>query len=83
MLDVVNCDYRSRIHPLHEWRGVGSADISRNVAARFRTAVASIATTDHPDYFDPTVVIGGFMSHFFYSVPLALIVKRRLAPANA
>lgn len=34
---------------------------------------------DHPDYTDPVVIIGGFMSHFFYSVPLALIVKRRLA----
>jgi hypothetical protein len=25
------------------------------------------------------VVIGGFMSHFIYTVPLALIVKQRLA----
>jgi len=24
------------------------------------------------------VIIGGFMSHFFYAVPLALIVKQRL-----
>jgi hypothetical protein len=46
-------------------------------------AAISIATTDHPDYFDPMVVIGGFMSHFFYSVPLALIVKRRMAYASA
>jgi len=37
------------------------------------------ATADHPDYGDPAVVIGGFMSHFFYTVPLALIVKHRLA----
>jgi hypothetical protein len=29
------------------------------------------------------VVTGGFMSHFFYAVPLALIVKRRLAPDAA
>ncbi len=29
----------------------------------------------HPDYTDPVVVIGGFMSHFFFTVPLALIVK--------
>jgi hypothetical protein len=42
-----------------------------------------IASTNHPDYFDPTVVIGGFMSHFFYAVPLALIVKRRLASDTA
>jgi hypothetical protein len=33
---------------------------------------------DHPDYLDPFVVIGGFMSHFFYTIPLALIVKKRL-----
>ncbi|HET7881282.1 MAG TPA: hypothetical protein VFL55_10385 [Acetobacteraceae bacterium] len=24
-------------------------------------------------------VIGGFMSHFFFAIPLALIVKKRLA----
>jgi hypothetical protein len=42
-----------------------------------------IASTNHPDYFDPMVVIGGFMSHFFYTIPLALIVKRRLAPDAA
>jgi hypothetical protein len=34
---------------------------------------------DHPNYADPVVIIGGFMSHFFYAVPLALFVKRRLA----
>ena len=37
----------------------------------------SIATSDHPDYADPAVVIGGFVSHLFYTVPLALIVKHR------
>jgi hypothetical protein len=42
-------------------------------------AAIMVATTSHPDYFDPMVVIGGFMSHFFYAVPLALIVKHRLA----
>jgi hypothetical protein len=45
-------------------------------------AAIMIASTNHPDYFDPMVVIGGFMSHFFYAVPLALIVKRRLAGAD-
>jgi hypothetical protein len=39
----------------------------------------AIAGDDHPDYLDPAVVIGGFMSHFFYSVPLALYVKRAFA----
>jgi hypothetical protein len=42
-------------------------------------AAIMAVTTNHPDYFDPMVVIGGFMSHFFYAVPLALIVKHRLA----
>ena len=38
----------------------------------------AIASDNHPNYLDPFVVIGGFMSHFFYAVPLALIVKQRL-----
>lgn len=36
---------------------------------------------DHPNYLDPVVVIGGFMSHLFYTVPLALFVKRHLRTA--
>ncbi len=39
-----------------------------------------IASTNHPNYYDPAVIIGGFMSHFCFTVPLALIVKRLLAP---
>lgn len=39
-----------------------------------------IASSNHPNYYDPNVIIGGFMSHFFFTVPLALIVKQRLAP---
>lgn len=38
-----------------------------------------IASTNHPNYFDPNVIIGGFMSHFVFTVPLALVVKRKLA----
>lgn len=38
-----------------------------------------IASDNHPDYFDPAVIIGGFMSHLFFAVPLALIVRNRLA----
>lgn len=37
-----------------------------------------IAGDNHPNYFDPNVVIGGFMSHFFFAVPMALYVKHRL-----
>ena len=43
--------------------------------------VIAIVSSNHPNYLDPNVIIGGFMSHFFYTVPLALIVKRRLGPA--
>ncbi|GFE90045.1 DUF1440 domain-containing protein [Steroidobacter agaridevorans] len=41
-------------------------------------AAIMVASDNHPDYFDPVVIIGGFMSHFFFTIPLALIVKRRL-----
>jgi len=42
-------------------------------------AIAAVSS-NHPNYFDPNVIIGGFMSHLFFTVPLALIVKSRLAP---
>lgn len=42
-----------------------------------RVLIISAGQT-HPDYLDPVVAIGGFMSHFFYTVPLALVVKNRL-----
>jgi hypothetical protein len=38
-----------------------------------------IASGNHPNYYDPAVIVGGFMSHIFFTVPLALVVKRRLA----
>jgi predicted anti-sigma-YlaC factor YlaD len=38
-----------------------------------------LVSSSHPNYADPNVVIGGMLSHLFYTVPLALIVKRRLA----
>ena len=41
-------------------------------------AAIMVASTTHPNYYDPAVIIGGFMSHFFFTVPLALVVKRRL-----
>ena len=43
-------------------------------------AAIMLVSSNHPNYFDPNVIIGGLMSHFLYAVPLALIVKRRLAP---
>lgn len=39
----------------------------------------SIASDNHPNYYDPAVIIGGFMSHFCFTIPLALVIKRRLA----
>jgi hypothetical protein len=36
----------------------------------------SVVSSHHPNYLDPNVIIGGFMSHFFFTVPLALVVKR-------
>ncbi|MBV8096017.1 MAG: hypothetical protein JO110_22860 [Acetobacteraceae bacterium] len=40
----------------------------------------AIASSNHPNYLDANVIIGGFMSHFLYAVPLALITKHRLGP---
>ena len=42
-------------------------------------AAIIVASSNHPNYYDPNVVIGGVMSHFFFTVPLALVIKRRLA----
>jgi hypothetical protein len=42
-------------------------------------AAIALASSNHPNYLDPNVVIGGLMSHFFYTVPLALVVKLMLA----
>jgi hypothetical protein len=41
-----------------------------------------IASDNHPNYYDPAVIIGGFMSHIFFTVPLALTVKRLLEPRS-
>jgi hypothetical protein len=38
----------------------------------------AVVSSNHPNYLDPNVIIGGFMSHIFYAVPLALVVKQRL-----
>jgi hypothetical protein len=43
----------------------------------------ALVSSDHPNYLDPNVVIGGFMSHLFYAVPLALVVKHHLASTTA
>lgn len=38
-----------------------------------------LVSSSHPRYSDPNVVIGGMLSHLFYTVPLALTVRRRLS----
>jgi hypothetical protein len=70
------------IWPYFRWRG-----FEATLLALFYAVVAWIAmhvaimivSSNHPNYYDPAVIIGGFMSHFF---SLALIVKRRLAAAE-
>lgn len=42
-------------------------------------AAIAVVSNNHPDYLDPVVIIGSFVTHIFYTVPLALTVKRRLA----
>ena len=39
----------------------------------------ALVSTSHLDYLDPNVVIGGFMSHFVFTIPMALVVQRRMA----
>lgn len=41
-------------------------------------AAIMIVSDSHPNYYDPAVIIGGFLSHIFFTVPLALWVKKRL-----
>jgi uncharacterized membrane protein YagU involved in acid resistance len=39
----------------------------------------ALISDNHPNYLDPAVIFGGFVSHTFFAVPLALYVKKRLA----
>jgi hypothetical protein len=41
-------------------------------------AAIALVSTNHPNYLDPNVVIAGLLSHIFFAVPLALVVKRML-----
>jgi len=41
-------------------------------------AAISLVSSSHPNYLDPNVVIGGVMSHIVFTVPMALVVKRRM-----
>lgn len=69
------------IWPFFRRRGVEATLVALGYAVVawvvMHVAIAMVGD-DHPNYLDPAVVIGGFMSHFFFTVPLALIVKTRL-----
>jgi hypothetical protein len=69
------------------WPWLRRRGVEATLAALFYAVIAwivmhaaiALVSTSHPDYADPAVIIGGFMSHFVYAVPMALLVKRRLA----
>lgn len=69
----------ARIWPWFRQRGVEATLVALGyavVAWIVMHAAIALVSDSHPDYLDPVVIIGGFMSHFFYAVPLALLVKR-------
>jgi hypothetical protein len=69
------------------WPHLRRRGYEATLAALFYAVVAwivmhvaiSLASNDHPNYHDPVVIIGGFMSHFFFAVPMALVVKRSVS----
>ena len=71
----------ARIWPYFRQRGYEASFVAL-FYAMFAWIVMHLAivvvSSSHPDYTDPNVIIGGFMSHFFFTVPLALVIKRRL-----
>jgi hypothetical protein len=71
----------ARIWPYFRQRGYEATFVAL-FYAMFAWIVMHIAiavvSSSHPDYTDPNVIIGGFMSHFFFTVPLALVIKRQL-----
>ena len=73
------------------WPSFRRRNIEATLVALFYAVVAwivmhaaiMVVSSNHPNYYDPNVVIGGFLSHFFFTVPLALVVKRRLGRPGA
>jgi hypothetical protein len=69
------------------WPFLRARKVEATLAAMFYAVAAWVVmhlaimavSTSHPNYADPNVIIGGFMSHFFFAIPLALVVKHRLA----
>ena len=68
------------------WPAFRHRGIEATLVALFYAVVAwivmhvaiAVTSSSHPDYLDPNVIIGGFLSHIFFTVPLALVVKRQL-----
>lgn len=66
------------------WPALARRGVEATLAALFYAVIAWVAmhlaiiivSSDHPNYADPNVVIGGILSHLFFTVPLALVVKR-------
>jgi len=79
------CVLFAQIWPYFRRRGYEATFVALFYAA-FAWIVMHVAivlvSSNHPNYTDPVVIIGGFMSHFFFTVPLALVVKRRLAASG-
>ena len=69
------------------WPALRRRGVEATLAALFYAAFAwiamhvaiALAGDNHPNYLDPVVIVGGFMSHIFFTAPLALVVKSRLS----
>jgi hypothetical protein len=68
------------------WPALRRRGVEATLAALFYAVLAwivmhvaiALAGDNHSNYLDPVVIVGGFMSHLFFTVPLALVVKSRL-----
>lgn len=65
------------------WPALRRRGIEASLAAVFYAMLAwivmhvgiALVSNSHPDYTDPNVVTGGFVSHLFFAIPMALVVK--------
>ena len=68
------------------WPALRRRGIEASLAAVFYALLAwiimhvaiTLISDAHPDYTDPVVIIGGFVSHLFFALPMALTVKAKL-----
>ncbi|MEB0118269.1 hypothetical protein QN395_17385 [Undibacterium sp. RTI2.2] len=68
------------------WPALRLPGIEASLAAVFYALLAwiimhvaiTLISDAHPDYTDPVVIIGGFVSHLFFALPMALTVKAKL-----